>query len=360
MLLHASRRSLYGRADANLPSRFLDELPDEGVERERLAARVVVGLRRLLGAGARASSRRGPTCPSSRRATRSGTARSGPGSSRGSKPGGVVTVRFEDGVGAPPHARVRTARAARVEPSLVAVEIRPCTSHEELAGALNAISHYFGHVNTVEDAERFANWIEVERMHAAWDDGRVVGGAGAFTYDLSVPGGATVPSAGVTVVGVLPTHRRRGILSAMMRAQLDDVRARGESVAWLWASEAPIYTRYGYGLASLIGDIDLPRERTAFARPVERRGTFRFVDLDEALEAFPEVHEAALAQRPGMFRRTRAWWETRRLVESPFRRARDRAAQPRCCSKSTAGRRLMRCTASPRRSSTARRAARST
>ena len=35
-MLHASRRSLYGRSDANLPSRFLDELPEEGVERERL------------------------------------------------------------------------------------------------------------------------------------------------------------------------------------------------------------------------------------------------------------------------------------------------------------------------------------
>src|SRR5215217_1014541 len=197
------------------------------------------------------------------------------------------------------------------------VRIEPCRDEAQLADALNAIGHYFGHHNTVEDAERFANWIDVERMHAAWDGERIVAGAGAFTYDLSVPGGHTVPSAGVTVVGVQPSHRRRGILTAMMREQLDDVRTRGESVAWLWASEATIYTRFGYGLASFVGEVDLPRERTVFARPFTPRGTIRPVEVDEALELFPPVHEAVLRQRPGVFRRSRAWWETRRLADNP-------------------------------------------
>jgi len=80
----------------------------------------------------------------------------------------------------------------------VTVDIRQCASHEELARALDAIGHYFGLQNTIEDAERFAKWMDVERMRAAWENGRVVGGAGAFAYDLSVPGGATVKSAGVT------------------------------------------------------------------------------------------------------------------------------------------------------------------
>jgi predicted acetyltransferase len=200
------------------------------------------------------------------------------------------------------------------------LDVRPCQTHEELARALDAIGHYFGFENTLEDAERFARWIEIDRMHAAWEDGRIVGGAGAFTYDLSIPGGATVPSGGVTVVGVQPTHRRRGVLREMMRVQLDDIRARGEPVAWLWASEAPIYRRFGYGLASLIGDIELARDRTAYARPLERRGTIRLLDLDEAVPAIPEVHEAAMRARPGMFRRSRAWWETRRLADDPARR----------------------------------------
>ena len=69
---------------------------------------------------------------------------------------------------------------------------------------------------------------------------------------MTVPGG-TVRAAGLTVVGVLPTHRRRGILRRMMRAQLDDVHRRGEPVASLWASEDTIYGQFGYGMASVSG-----------------------------------------------------------------------------------------------------------
>ena len=92
--------------------------------------------------------------------------------------------------------------------------------------AMSAIGHYFGWEPTAEGAERFARNFDVGRMLTAWDDGALVGAAGAFGLELSVPGGS-VPAAGVTLVGVLPTHRRRGLLTAMMRAQLDDVRERG-------------------------------------------------------------------------------------------------------------------------------------
>src|SRR5438067_511273 len=142
------------------------------------------------------------------------------------------------------------------------IEVRPCASHEELRDALNAIGHYFGGENTVEDAQRFAQWIDIDRMHAAFDDGRIVGGAGAFSYRVSVPGGGSVGMGGTTVVGVLPTHRRRGVLTKMMRAQLEDCRARGEQGAYLWASEGTIYGRFGFGLSSRIGRMALPRERT--------------------------------------------------------------------------------------------------
>jgi predicted acetyltransferase len=199
------------------------------------------------------------------------------------------------------------------------IEVRPCGSVEELRNALNAISHYFGHENAEEDAERFAQWIEVERMQAAWDGDRIVGGAGTFTYRMSVPGGS-IPAGGVTVVGVLPTHRRRGVLTAMMRAQLWDSRARGEAAAYLWASEATIYGRFGYGLASRIGAISLARDRSAFAVPFEPRGTVRLLDLGEAAALFPALYEAVFAERAGMFERSKAWWETRKLNDDPARR----------------------------------------
>lgn len=201
----------------------------------------------------------------------------------------------------------------------MSIEVRACGSVEELQNALNAISHYFGHENAEEDAERFAQWIEVDRMQAAWDGDNIVGGAGTFTYRMSVPGGS-IPAGGVTVVGVLPTHRRRGVLTAMMRAQLEDSRAHGEVAAYLWASEATIYGRFGYGLASRIGAISLARDRTGFALPFEQRGTVQLLGLEEAATAFPPLYEELFAQRPGMFERSKAWWETRKLNDDPARR----------------------------------------
>lgn len=201
----------------------------------------------------------------------------------------------------------------------MSVVIHRCTGVEELRQAL-VIGHYFGADNLLEDAARLATVLPVERMHGAWEDGRAVGGAGAYPVELSLPGGRSVASAGVTVVGVAPTHRRRGILTAMMRAQLDDVQARGEAVAWLWASEGPIYGRFGYGLASVSAEIDLVRERTAFAdlRPVWGRA--RAIDQDEALARIPPLYDRVRAQHAGMVGRSRAWWEVRRLSDHPMRR----------------------------------------
>jgi predicted acetyltransferase len=201
----------------------------------------------------------------------------------------------------------------------VALEVRPSRDRAEFSGALNAIWQYFNVPPTGEDLDRWIGWIGLDRMHAAFEDGEVVGGAGAFTFDFSVPGG-TLPCAGVTVVGVYPTHRRRGILRAMMRAQLDDVHERGEPIAALWASEETIYGRFGYGLASWAGEIAVKRDRGTFAQPLERRGRMRFVTEEEAKTLFPPVWDALRAQRPGVFSRTESWW-TGRVFRNPASQA---------------------------------------
>jgi predicted acetyltransferase len=154
-------------------------------------------------------------------------------------------------------------------------------------------------------------------MHAALDNGSVVGGAGAYTYRMTLPAGAAVPSAGVNIVGVLPTHRRRGILRSMMRAQLDDVHERGEPIAALWASEETIYGRYGYGLASLSLELDIARTHGAFRPGVERVGGMRLVDAAEAAKLMPPVYDAVRTVTPGMYERSPAWWEQRMLVDLP-------------------------------------------
>src|SRR5262249_52759785 len=121
------------------------------------------------------------------------------------------------------------------------VRIAVCP-REQIADFLRPISIALAGRNVdAEGAERFAGWVDEGRLHAAYAGDELVGAAAAFTYDLTVPGGWFVPTGGVTVVAVLPSHRRRGLLGKLMRAQLDDLRARGEPLAALWASETMIY-----------------------------------------------------------------------------------------------------------------------
>ena len=200
------------------------------------------------------------------------------------------------------------------------VEIRVAEGDDVLR-ALAPISHYFGSAGTPtsERMEMVTRVLPEGRMLAALDGAELVGGAGAFQFDLTIPGGR-VPVAGVTVVGVLPTHRRRGVLRELMRAQLDGVNQWGEPLAILWASEGGIYPRFGYGLASLCGDIEIDRAHAAYVRPIEWSGQARLVPLAEALEPVQNVYDRVAAETPGMLSRPREWWEARLLADPEWRR----------------------------------------
>jgi predicted acetyltransferase len=201
----------------------------------------------------------------------------------------------------------------------MAWDVRPTKNLEEFKAAVGAISHYFGGGPDDERAGRFAKVLPLERMHAAFDADRIVGGAGAFPFQLTVPGGP-IACGGVTVVGVLPTHRRRGVLTAMMRAQLEDIRDRGEPIAALWASEEVIYRRFGYGMASLAGEIAIPSGYTGLRQPPDETARARLISLDEAKTVLPGVYDRVRAKTPGMFDRTEAWWELRNLSDPLERR----------------------------------------
>src|SRR6185503_8066766 len=133
------------------------------------------------------------------------------------------------------------------------IEVRPIVD-AEFEECLRSLELSFSGSVTQEDMTRERLVLEVDRWHAAFDAGRIVGGAAAASYRFAVPGGAQVSGAGVTAVGVQPTHRRRGINAALMRAQLDDVHERGEPIAVLYASEGGIYGRFGYGLSAFLGE----------------------------------------------------------------------------------------------------------
>ncbi len=199
-------------------------------------------------------------------------------------------------------------------------DVRPTADLDEFKRAVGAIGHYFGGWPADDEAaQRFSANLPLERMHAAFDGDRIVGGAGAFPFELTVPGGA-VRCGGVTVVGVLPTHRRRGILTAMMRVQLEDIRERGEPIAALWASEEVIYRRYGYGVASLSCEMALPSGYAGLREPTDDRATVRLAPLEESKDVFAAIYDRARLRTPGMFARTDTWWETRNLPDPPDRR----------------------------------------
>ena len=200
----------------------------------------------------------------------------------------------------------------------MSLEIRPA-ERDELLAALRPIWLYGGSEPTEERAQSVLRFFEPGRLHAAFDGEEAVGGAGAFTFQLTVPGGR-VAAAGGTVVGVLPTHRRRGVLTGMMRAQLEDAHRRGEPAAILWASEAGIYGRFGYGAASRCGTMRLERAHGAFRPSFERLGEARLVDEAEALSAFPGVYDRIASETPGMFARSPEWWKHRLLFDPEWRR----------------------------------------
>ncbi|MGW0463671.1 GNAT family N-acetyltransferase [Streptomyces sp. NPDC003027] len=174
-----------------------------------------------------------------------------------------------------------------------------------------------------ESPEERALWQELtecDRSIGVWDGEECVGTAGAFSFRLSVPGGAVVPAAGVTMVGVAPTHRRRGILTSMMRRQLDDVRAAGESLAVLTASEPEIYGRFGYGIATYTtrAVIDTARVRLSVPEGTDAVA-LRLADPAKAADACEAVYARRVAARPGMLAR-QPGWERLPLLDPPGER----------------------------------------
>jgi predicted acetyltransferase len=160
-----------------------------------------------------------------------------------------------------------------------------------------------------EEAALDARVVEPERALVFRDGGRIVAGTAAIARELTVPGGV-LPFAAVTLVGVAPGHRRRGLLRQLMRRQLDDVHAAGEAVAALWASESAIYGRYGYGMATRAAELEL-RTRDARLRPdLERAGgTPEILLAAEARGRIAPVYDAVRQERPGMLARDDAWWD---------------------------------------------------
>ncbi|WP_367041900.1 GNAT family N-acetyltransferase [Streptomyces sp. Je 1-332] len=159
-----------------------------------------------------------------------------------------------------------------------------------------------------EESELWNALVEFHRCFGAWEGGTCVGTTGAFSFRLCVPGGSLVDAAGVTMVSVAATHRRRGILTSMMRRQLDDVRAKGEFLAVLTASEPAIYGRFGYGTATFATKAEIDTSRVSLSVPAGTDDVgLRYTKPADVHEACEELYARRVSERPGMLARQPGW-----------------------------------------------------
>lgn len=187
------------------------------------------------------------------------------------------------------------------------LEMRAITS-DEFPTFLDQLDRAFGEDMPEEAIAAMRRIFEFDRSIAVFSPaGDMVATAGAYTFDLALPGGTEAPCSGVTVVSVRQDHRRRGLLNRMMRHLLDDAERRGEPIAALWASEGAIYGRYGFGPAIPMQRLQVPRAKLVLRDPVPT-SDIEVVAPEDAPERLAPLYEAARRQRPGLLSRTEAWW----------------------------------------------------
>jgi predicted acetyltransferase len=192
-------------------------------------------------------------------------------------------------------------------------------THEDWDSIYQAISAAFN-----EDGDEASSGIEraileFDRSLIARRDGQIVGTAGIYTRQLGVPG-AAVPAGHVTMISVAPTARRQGILTRFMHQQFDDMRAAGEPLAVLWASEGRIYQRFGYGLAARRMSINAENREVSLTVAARGTGRLREATPDEVRDTLVKVYDAAFAQHPGWSERSARHWDNRLADPTSIRR----------------------------------------
>jgi predicted acetyltransferase len=187
------------------------------------------------------------------------------------------------------------------------VEIRTI-AEDEFESWMRAIESAFGGHVSPEDVQNERKVIDPARCLAAMDGNDIVGCASSVVFEMTVPGG-TIPTVGITGVGVVPTHRRRGVNTALMRRQLDDIRDEGCAIAALFASEGGIYGRFGYGVATFEAHVDVETARSAFIPGHDGDGRVRLLERDAAKERFLSIFNRARLTRPGAMKMEPHWFD---------------------------------------------------
>ena len=186
------------------------------------------------------------------------------------------------------------------------IEIR-VPAYDEWPAVCRADARTFGVSASPEDIEEARRMHELDRFRVAFEKGKVVGAAGSYTMEVTLPGGATVPMGGVTWVSTAATHRRQGLMRRVVGAVHDDIDARGEPVATLFAAEGGIYERLDYGISTRVAlnivDPRLTRMRDAYR---SEPGAVEYLEGDEVVPALSAIWDRFCRLRAGECGRTPA------------------------------------------------------
>jgi predicted acetyltransferase len=199
------------------------------------------------------------------------------------------------------------------------IEYRNPTAEEGIVPALSTTFNAFGETIRPYDAEQMPKLMPTDRVISAFDDGKPVGTCAAYRFQLTIPGGE-LPMGGVTWVGVLPSHRRRGVMSELMRRQIDAFHEGGEPLAGLWASETAIYGRFGYGISAPGVYLKADCANFRFRDDPDPVGVVRLIERGEAATIFRPIREHVRAARPGMISRPEDGWDVWHLADEEFMR----------------------------------------
>ena len=186
---------------------------------------------------------------------------------------------------------VRTIRAPEVSPWVDAMR----------AGFLN------DPVTSSDEADWRATFFDLDHTWGAFDGDRVVGTLRSFDTLVSVPGGRDVTATALTHVAVSASHRRQGLLSRMITADLTSCADRGDAVSVLIAAEYPIYGRFGYGPATEGVHFEIDTVGLTVTGP--RTGSIEVVDRDSYRAAVPAVYDAYRIGHSGSILRDDWWWD---------------------------------------------------
>ncbi len=198
------------------------------------------------------------------------------------------------------------------------MDVRPIT-RDEFPVAIGVFNRAMGFPPASESyLETWTPAFHPERSLCAFEGEQLVGNVYSYLFELTLPGNTQLDVAGVTAVGVLPTHKRRGIITELKTRQLRDAKQRGEAAAILIASESVIYGRFGYGVSSYVVDVELETRFGAYRSGVaDPGGRVVFVDEAAADKIFPDVHDRWRKQQPGAIPRTDEWWQGVRNDRKP-------------------------------------------